>query len=134
MTLLAIKLYAKKAWLWLKHHWKFTLLVLWTCVIWVVARKNTNAYEKVLETTIKGYKEQMNILDDSYKKEIEDRRRAAEAYSEVIEHLEREYRYELEHMTFDKRAEIKNLIDSYYENPEELDRRLQDRFGFKYVE
>jgi len=134
MIWLSVRLNAQKAWLWIKHHWKVASIVLWTVVVWVIARKNTDAYKKVLDTTIANYKKQINVIDTSYQDEIEKRDKVLEIYNEVVTRLDKEYELELDDLTHEKKVAIKALIDSYYDEPEELNRRLQDDFGFTYVE
>lgn len=133
LSWLAVSTFLQKAWVWCKHHWKLALLALWTAVIWVVAKKNINAHKKVLSKTIESYKEQIGIIDRTYQDELEERNKALEAYNEIMVHLDHEYKSELDALTFQKRAKIKTLIDSYYNDTEELNRRLEGEFGFKYV-
>jgi type VI protein secretion system component VasK len=133
MTWLAIKLYIKKAWLWCKHHWKIALVAAWTLIIWVVARKNVGAYAKVLDTTMKSYKKEVEVLESSHSAELEKRNEAIRAHNDAIARLEESYKNSLSELTVEKRARYLELLTHYDNDPENINKLLQDEFGFKYV-
>ena len=88
MTWLTLLLYSKKAWVWCKHHWKILAIALWTLVVFLIARKNVRAYKKVLDTTIKNYKKEVQVIEDSHKQEIQKRDEVIKKHNEDIRKLE----------------------------------------------
>ena len=134
MTWLTIRLYLKKAWLWCKHHWKIAVVAAWTLIIWVVARKNVSAYAKVLDTTINGYKKEVEVLENAHNTEIEKRNEAIRKHNEALTKLEKHYERSLDDLTIKKRARYLELLAQYDGDPENINKLLEDEFGFKYVE
>ena len=134
MTWLTMRLYLKKAWLWCKHHWKIAVVAAWTLIIWVVATKNDSAYAKVLDTTINGYKNEVEVLENAHNTEIEKRNEAIRTRNEALIKLEQHYERTLDHLTVEKRARYLELITLYDQDPEFVNKTITEEFGFKYVE
>ena len=134
MTWLAVTLYAKKIWLWSKHHWKILALGLWTIVVFVVSRKNVAAYKKVLNSTIENYKKEVDILENSHKEEINKRNDAIKKHNEDIAKLEKNYSGEIERLGVDKRSRYLELLALYDTDPENVNKLIEQEFGFKYEE
>ncbi len=134
LTWEATKLFVKKAWVWSKHHWKIVALVIWTIVIWFVSRKNAKAMLKVLETTRKSYEDEIEAINKTHAEEQQRKAEAVEQYQKVMDSIEVRYQNERDKLTFEKRARIKELVDSHAGNKESLNEALKEEFGFEYVE
>ena len=78
MTWLAVTEFFSKSWEWLKENWKIPLVLIYTVVVWVIARGNTDALKDVLEARKKAHKEEVKALRDNHKRELEQRDRSIE--------------------------------------------------------
>ncbi len=134
LTWEAVKLFAKKAWIWSKHHWKILALVAWTIVIWFVSRKNARAMLKVLETTRQSYEDEISALNETHEEEVEKITLAAKDYQRVISDLDKNYKEQTGKLTFEKRERIQELMDLHYHDKEAFSDAVEKEFGFKYVE
>ena len=134
LTWEAIKLFTVKAWVWSKHHWKIIALVVWTIVIWFVSRKNAQAMLKVLETTRKSYEDEIDAINSTHAEEQRKKSEAVDRYHRVIDSIESQYKNQKDKLTFEKRARIKELVDSHANDKESLNEALKGEFGFEYVE
>jgi hypothetical protein len=114
MTWLTFVLHSKKVWVWCKHHWKILALALWTLIVFAIARKNVKAYKKVLDTTIENYKKEVEVLEDTHKEEIRKRDEAIKKHS------------------VEKRSRYLELVKMYDSDPENINKILEEEFGFKY--
>jgi len=133
MTWLAIILYFKKTWVWCKHHWKIVAIGAWTLFVWAISRKNVAAYKKVLDSTIDNYKKEINVLENTHNAEITKRNEALQKHNEALVVLENNYKESLDMLTVEKRARYLELAMEYDNNPEAINRLLEEEFGFKYV-
>ena len=134
MTWLTFVLYSKKIWVWCKHHWKILALALWTLIVFLVARKNVRAYKKVLDTTIENYKKEVEVLENSHKEEIRKRDEAIKKHNEDIKRLEQKYAGDKEELDVKRRSRYLELVKMYDTDPENINKILQEEFGFKYEE
>ncbi len=134
MTWLTIVLYSKKIWVWCKHHWKILALALWTLVVFLIARKNVKAYKKVLDTTIENYKKEVEVLENSHKEEIRKRDEAIKKHNDDIKKLEERYAGDKQELDVKKRSRYLELVKMYDTDPENINKILQEEFGFRYEE
>ncbi len=134
MTWLTLVLYSKKIWVWCKHHWKILALALWTLVVFLIARKNVRAYKKVLDTTIENYKKEVEVLENSHKEEIRKRDEAIKKHNDDIKKLEERYAGDRQELDVKKRSRYLELVKMYDTDPENINKILQEEFGFRYEE
>ena len=134
LTWLAAKKACKKAWIWLKHHWKIVALVVLSFVVFCITRKNNNAIRKVLESTVDSYKKQVGVLEKTHAEEIEKRNQEIETYNRVIAEIEEQYTEEGQKLDEAKKKRIKDLTAKYRTDPEEITRILIEEYGFAHVE
>ncbi len=132
MTWLTFVLHSKKVWVWCKHHWKILALALWTLIVFAIARKNVKAYKKVLDTTIENYKKEVEVLENTHKEEIRKRDEAIKRHNDDIKRLEDEYAGDKEELSVEKRSRYLELVKMYDSDPENINKILEEEFGFKY--
>jgi len=132
MTWLTFVLHSKKVWVWCKHHWKILALALWTLIVFAIARKNVKVYKKVLDTTIENYKKEVEVLEDTHKEEIRKRDEAIKKHNDDIKRLEDEYVGDKEELSVEKRSRYLELVKMYDSDPENINKILEEEFGFKY--
>lgn len=132
MTWLTFVLHSKKVWVWCKHHWKILALALWTLIVFAIARKNVKAYKKVLDTTIENYKKEVEVLENTHKEEIRKRDEAIKKHNDDIKRLEDEYVGDKEELSVEKRSRYLELVKMYDSDPENINKILEEEFGFKY--
>ena len=133
MTLLAIKTFFKKAWVWLKHNWKVPLIILYTLVLWLFFRRKDAAY-LVLEERSKSYQAQIEVINQNHKEELEKRNKVIEKYTVLISQLENQYAADNKELDAAKKKEIKDIVEKHYNDPDALARMLAEKYGLTYVE
>lgn len=134
MTWLIFKAWVKKTWLWLKEHWQLPFLALWTVVVWILTRRNTEAMLEVVEAKRDSYKKQLEVLRDSHNNEILKRNKLTEEYEEALKRVEEVYIKKEKRLTDSQKNEIKETVIKSKGNPEEIKRKIEKEFGIKYVE
>ena len=123
-----------KAWVWTKHHWKIVAISAWTLFVWLMSRKNVAMYKKILENTIDNYKKEMEVLQNSNEKEKEKTQEALRLRDESLARLEKEFENREESLSFEKRARYLELLETLSENPEMVNKAIEEEFGFTYEE
>lgn len=89
---------------------------------------------KVLKTTRKSYEDEIRVLNETHAEEQRKKAEAVDRYHSVIGSIESQYKNEKHKLTFEKRARIKELVDSHAEDRESLNDALKGEFGFEYIE
>lgn len=133
ITLLVIKKTLKKVWTWLKHNWKVPFVLIAVLFLWLGLRKKDVA-KKVLEIRDASYKAQINEINRSHEEEIKKRNEIIIEYNNLLETLEKEHEEEFKKLNKNKKKKIKEIIEKYHNNPNELTRKVSEEFGFDYIE
>ena len=134
MTWALFKISLKKAWVWLKQHWQVPFLLVWTIVVYILTRRNTDAMLEVVEAKRDSYKRQVEILRKSHNDEILERNNLSKKYEEALENLEKRFELEKRSLTESQKNDIKEVVIKSKGNPDEIKRKIQKEFGFTYVE
>tara|TARA_R100000152_G_C6705189_1_gene133917 strand:+ start:97 stop:510 length:414 start_codon:yes stop_codon:yes gene_type:complete len=132
ITWMATKLFLKKAWAWLKRYWFAPFIVVYTLVLWFVFDKKNAAYE-ILKVRNENYEKEISILNESHRKEIEKRDKILQEYTSIVDEIEKKYREDSRTLTDKKKKEIKKIVESNINNPEEIAKRIGEEYGFLYV-
>jgi hypothetical protein len=133
LTLLTIKTYLKKTWVWLKHNWYVPAVIVYTIALWLLFRNKTKALD-VLETRVKSYEDQIRVIDEAHAKELEERDKILEKYQTILGQLEKDYKEKSMVISKKKKEEIKKIVKEYNDRPDDLAKILAEKYGLEYVQ
>ena len=110
------------------------LLALVGLLLWAVTKNAAfmGAVIDAFEGQRESYKKEIEILNNTHKKEAEEKAKALEVYNENLKALEEEYAKRNETLNSTKKRELKKLIDEGYNDPEKLSRELAELYGFEH--
>ena len=130
MSWLVVKLWLSKAWLWIKKNWQIASIVVLSLLVALLLRKDKKTVTESLKIAQESYKNQIDALNESYEKEEQLRAEADENYRNTVEKIEKDYLKEKRKLNSKERKRLQQLLDS---SPDDLDRLLEDEFGFERV-
>mgnify|MGYP007073294035 CR=1 FL=1 len=91
LTLSTAKVTLKKAWVWLKHNWYVPAVIIYTLALWLLFRNKSQALE-VLQIRSESYEDQIRVIENAHKKEIEKRDQILQKYDDILNQLEKDYK------------------------------------------
>jgi len=124
----------KKVWVWLKTYWVVPLLVVWSILVWVLARKDFNAAKEVMEARSKSYEDQISAIKDAHNKEIIKRDDLISEYNETISKIEKEFAKREKTLKKDHERVVREMIVKSKSNPEVIKEMIEKEFGFENIE
>ena len=133
MSWLLFKTTLKKCYIWLKEYWQIPFMILWTVLVYVMTRRNTDALMEVIETRKESYKKQIEVLKKSHYDELLKRDELLLLYQDAIKKIEDDYRLKKIELTKSQKNEIKKIVVKSKGNPDEIKKKIQDQFGFTLV-
>jgi len=131
--MLTVKYVFKKIWVWLKHNWKAPFIVLSVLFTWIVLRRQHNA-EKIIGIREKSYKAQIDVINKAHEEEIAERNKIIKEYTKILDKIEKQYTEEKLVLDNKKRKEVKKIVEMYHDKPDELAKKIADRFNIEYSE
>ncbi len=130
MSWLVVKLWLSKAWLWIKKNWQIASIVVLSLLVALLLRRDKKTVTESLKIAQESYKNQIDALNESYEKEEQLRAEADENYRNTVEKIEKDYLKEKRELNSRERKRLQQLLDS---SPDDLDRLIEDEFGFERI-
>lgn len=124
----------KRAWAWLKVHWQIPFLLVWSVLIWILSRRNTEAMSEVMKSKKESYEKQVKVLRESHNSEILERENLIKEYQESLRKTETTFKEKERKLSEAQKDEIKEIVIKSKGNPDEIRKRIEKEFGFKFVE
>lgn len=123
----------KTIWVWLKTHWHIPFIITWTLVVWIVSRGNVRAVTDVLEAKKKSYEKQIEALKSAHKSEIKKREELSLKYKQTLDTIEKDFKLKEEKLSFLRKRKIKQIIKDSKDNPNEINEKIENLFGFTRI-
>ena len=134
MTWALIKEYAENSWIWLKANWQVPFLVVWTLVVYIFTRRNTDALSDVLKIKEESHKKEVEALKKSHKDEILKLKGLQSKYIDTIKSLEKSFQEQQKELSKKQVEDVKEIVIKSKGNPEEIKRKIENEFGIKFKE
>lgn len=113
----------------LKKNWLIVALILGGAIY---LHMRLGSAEKVLQLAVDSQNTQMAEVQKYHQKELEQRDKALQDYQSQVKSLQEDYSKKSAALEIAKKKKIQVIV-KYYENPEKLIAKIQERYGFEYV-
>lgn len=128
-----------KIFTWFKAYWKPILFVVVLVVIGILTLAIFQGFwrkkiKQILKTADDSYKEQVRIIEHENKKNKELNEKAFKKFLETKTNLNKQLEHSKTQLRKSEEKRLKELVDKYMENPDELTRKIAEEFGLEYVE
>ena len=117
----------------MRHNWYVPAVLIYTMVLWIFFRRKDKAHD-VLKVRTESYKKQIDAINEIHKEEVEKRDKILEKYGIILKDLEEQYEKDSLELDEKKKKEVKDLVEKYNEQPDELAKLLAEKYGLEYVE
>ena len=117
-------------WTCVKKNWKTAALAIWSIVIWVISRRNSSAAIEAMEANKESYEAQIKSLKDQHKIEVKKREELHLKYQETLAKIEEKYKKKKEQLSKVEKKKVKEIVQKAKDNPDEINKKIEDLFGF----
>ena len=117
-------------WSCLKKNWKAAALAIWSIVVWVVSRRNSSAAIEAMEANKKSYEAQIKSLKDEHEIEVKKREELHLKYQETLAKIEEKYKKKKDELSKVEKKKVKEIVQKAKESPDEINKKIEDLFGF----
>ena len=115
-------------------HWKEIALAVLLFVVsffwWHDRRGLVNAYD----ASVESYETRIKELKKSHQRETERKAAALEEYKSKLEQLQVEYLIYQQEVAVAKDNRVRDFVSLRQDNPDQLIREIEEKFGFEYVD
>ena len=132
MTWVLIKEWFCKSWLWLKTHWQVPFLALWTLIVYLFTKRNTDALSEVLKIKEASHREEVEALKKLHKEQLLKLNGLQAEYIKTIRNLEQSFQEQKKQLSKKQVEDVKEIVIKSKGNPEEIKRKIENEFGIKF--
>jgi hypothetical protein len=134
MSWLVIRKTLKSCWVWLKTYWQVPLLIIWSIIVYVLSKRNTDALVEVMEARKESYEKQINELKIRHNNEIIERDRLIKQYHETVSAIEKKYEEQQKKLKAKEKRKIKEIVEKSKGEPDVIKAEIEKSFGFVFVD
>ena len=132
---LGTKTFLLKAWAWIKTHWYVPVLFIIAALLTIFTKGQTvTAIIELMDKNRENYEQRVKVLEESRENEIRRSEEVRTTYNETIRQIERQHNESSSSLDRKKRKRVKELVESFHQDPGSLNEALEREFGFKHVE
>jgi len=116
---------------WCRQHWRWLVLFFVFVVVYFFG-KNKGRVELIqAKLALKQYEQEKRAIERAYRTEKELRERAANKYNEAVKAVSEEFKGNVNSLNFKKENEIREMLKKAKNNPDEIDKILENELGIK---
>ena len=130
MTTFALKSAVKKSWAWCKRNWKFLVGLAIPLLLCLLARRKFN-YTEISDRIKEDYEKEIQVINESQAIEKDKKVIAQKRYESTIATIEKKFSNREKSLSKSKKNEIKRVIETNADDPDEITRRLAKITGFE---
>ena len=132
---LGTKTFLLKAWAWIKTHWYVPVLFIIAALLTIFTKGQTvTAILALMDKNRENYEQRVKVLEESREDEIRRSEEVRTTYNETIRQIERQHDESSSSLDRKKRKRVKEIVESFHQDPGSLSEALEKEFGFKNVE
>jgi hypothetical protein len=116
---------------WCRQHWRWLVLSIAFIVVYMLGRKGSKSLKLQAELARKQYLREKEAIQKAHDLEIQKREEAQKRYSDAVVIIEKKHEEDKQNLTYAKKEEVKKMVRKAKEDPEEIDRILEQQLGIK---
>lgn len=120
----------KIAWECIKKNWKIAVLSIWSVLVWFLSRRSSAAAIEAMKANKKSYEDQIRSLKEQHKIEVKKREELRLKYEETLVKIEEKYKKKKQELSRIEKNKVKEIVEKAKDNPDEIDKKIQELFGF----
>ena len=135
VSLLTIKTLLLKAWAWIKTHWYVPVLFIIAALLTILTKGDSvGPILDLMDKSRKNYEDRVAVLEENRENEIRRSELVRTKFDETIRQIERQHNESSSSLDRKKRKRVKEIVESFHQDPRSLSEALEKEFGFKNVE
>ena len=135
VSLLTIKTLLLKAWAWIKTHWYVPVLFIIAALLTILTKGDSvGPILDLMDKNRKNYEDRVRVLEENRENEIRRSELVRTKFDETIRQIERQHNESSDSLDRKKRKRVKEIVESFHQDPRSLSEALEKEFGFKNVE
>jgi len=126
-----IKTKLKIAAAWCRQYWRWLVFVGAVLVSYLVGKRDNDKLKEQARLAKDMYYKEKEAIKKAHELELQKKEEANQRYTEAVEKIEKKYEEDKWSLTQTKKEEIKKMVKKAKNDPDEVDRILEEELGIK---
>jgi hypothetical protein len=131
MSMLLIKKWWDIASVWCRQHWRWLVMMAALVIVYLLGKRQNRAELIQAKLTLKHYKQEKDAIVKAYETEKKLREEAKRKYDNAMKIVREKYKNDFNSINMEKEAEVRRKIKQAKNDPDEINRILEDELGIK---
>jgi hypothetical protein len=131
MSMLLIKKWWDIASVWCRQHWRWLVMMAALVIVYLLGKRQNRAELIQAKLTLKHYKQEKDAIVKAYETEKKLREEAKRKYDNAMKIVREKYKNDFNSLNMEKEAEVRRKIKQAKNDPDEINRILEDELGIK---
>ena len=131
MSMLLVKKWWDIASVWCRQHWRWLVMVTVLIIAYLLGKRQNRAELIQAKLTLKHYKQEKDAIVKAYETEKKLREEAKRKYDNAMKIVREKYKDDFNSLNMQKEAEVRRKIKQAKNDPDEINRILEEELGIK---
>ncbi len=131
MSMLLIKKWWDIASVWCRQHWRWLVMMAALVIVYLLGKRQNRAELIQAKLTLKHYKQEKDAIVKAYETEKKLREEAKRKYDNAMKIVREKYKNDFNSINMQKEAEVRKKIKQAKNDPDEINRILEEELGIK---
>jgi len=131
MSWLLIKKWWDIASVWCRQHWRWLVMIAALAIVYLLGKRQNRAELIQAKLTLKHYKQEKDAIVKAYETEKKLREDAKRKYDNAMKAVREKYKGEFDSLIIEKQFEVRRKLKQAKNNPDEINRILEEELGIK---
>ena len=123
----------KIAAVWCRQHWRWVVLGIAFLIAYLAGKRGQKSLKVQAELAREQYLKEKEAIQKAHDHEVQKREEAQKRYSAAVSLIEKKHEEDNQKVSRAKKQEIKKLVKKAKNDPDEIDRILEEQLGIKKV-
>ncbi len=116
---------------WCRQYWRWLVFATAVLVSYLLGKRGKDALKEQAKLAKEMYIKEKEVIERAHQQEMQAKEEAQQRYSEAVDKIEERYEKDKVSITHAKKEAVKKMVRKAKEDPDEVDRILEEQLGIK---
>jgi len=118
---------------WCRQYWRWLIFVIAVLVSYALGKRDNDKLKEQAKLAKDMYLKEKEVIEKAHELELQKKEEAQQRYSDAVNKIEEKYEQDHWNLTHAKKEEVKKMVKKAKNNPDEVDRILEEELGITRI-
>ncbi len=118
---------------WCRQYWRWLIFVIAVLVSYLLGKRDKDKLKEQARLAKEMYVKEKEVIERAHQQEMKAKEEAQQRYSEAVDKIEKKYEEDQFNLTHAKKEAVKKMVNKAKNDPEAIDRILEEQLGIKKI-